>query len=94
LPYPSSGYDVTFQWVGTSLSQAAKLLPSTRQQVFWRTKKGEHMKRKVQRQGRILTDQELKGALGGTDSPPPTPNDNGSGQQTDARAVVIEIGYS
>jgi hypothetical protein len=50
------------------------------------------MKREIGRKVRILTDQELKGALGGTDSPPPTSGDNGSGQQTDARAVIIDIG--
>jgi hypothetical protein len=50
------------------------------------------MKRESVRKGRILTDQELKGALGGTDNLPPTSGDNGSGQQTDARAVVIETG--
>jgi hypothetical protein len=49
------------------------------------------MKREIGRKGRILTDQELKGAMGGTNNPPPS-GDNGSGQQTDARAVVIEIG--
>jgi hypothetical protein len=52
------------------------------------------MKRTTARKGRILTDQELKGALGGTDSPPPTSGDNGSGQQTDARAQFIETGVS
>ena len=50
------------------------------------------MKREIGRKGRILTDQELKGAIGGTDNPP-TSGDNGSGQQTDARAVVILVGY-
>ena len=49
------------------------------------------MKRKIERTGRILTDQELKGALGGTDNPPAS-GDNGSGQQTDARAVIIDFG--
>jgi hypothetical protein len=49
------------------------------------------MKREIGRKGRILTDQELKGAMGGTDNPP-TSNDNGSGQQTDARAVIIDLG--
>jgi hypothetical protein len=51
------------------------------------------MKREIVRKVRILTDQELKGALGGTDNLP-TPSDNGNGQQTDARAVVIDTGYS
>jgi len=51
------------------------------------------MKRTTARQGRILTDQELKGAMGGTDNLP-TSGDNGSGQQTDARAQVIETGVS
>jgi hypothetical protein len=50
------------------------------------------MKREIGRKGRILTDQELKGALGATDNPPSPPGDNGSGQQTDARAVVILTG--
>jgi hypothetical protein len=52
------------------------------------------MKLKNRRMGRMLTDEELKGATGGTDSLPPPSSDSGSGQQTDARAVVIEIGYS
>jgi hypothetical protein len=52
------------------------------------------MKREIGRKGRILIDQELKGPMGGTDSLPPTSSDNGSGQQTDARAVVIETGES
>jgi hypothetical protein len=51
------------------------------------------MKRKIGRQGRILTNEELKGALGGTDNLP-TSGNNGSGQQTDARAQVIETGAS
>ena len=51
------------------------------------------MKREKGRKGRILTDEELKGALGGSDSLP-TSGDNGIGQQTDARAVIIETGYS
>ncbi|HEX4963494.1 MAG TPA: hypothetical protein VF173_21880 [Thermoanaerobaculia bacterium] len=42
------------------------------------------MKREIGRKGRILTDQELKGAMGGTDNPPPASTDNGSDQQTDA----------
>jgi|GEM_PF-5618316 len=50
------------------------------------------MKRETGRKGRILTNQELKGALGGTGSPPPTSSDSGTGAQTDARAVVIETG--
>jgi hypothetical protein len=50
------------------------------------------MKREIARKGRILTNQELKGAMGGADSLPPTSSDKGSGQQTDARAVVIETG--
>ncbi|MFL6233828.1 MAG: hypothetical protein ACJ76N_11895 [Thermoanaerobaculia bacterium] len=49
------------------------------------------MKREIGRKGRILTDQELKGTLGGTDNPP-TSGDTGSGQQTDARAVIIDLG--
>jgi hypothetical protein len=48
--------------------------------------------KKIGRKGRILTDQELKGALGGTDGLPPNSNNNGSGQQTDARVQVIETG--
>jgi hypothetical protein len=50
------------------------------------------MKRENGRKGRILTSQELKGALGGTDSLPPTSSDSGNSQQTDARAVIIETG--
>ena len=49
------------------------------------------MKREIGRKGRILTDQELKGAMGGTDNPP-TSGGEGSGQQTDARAVIIVFG--
>jgi hypothetical protein len=49
------------------------------------------MKRENGRKGRILTSQELKGALGGTDSLP-TSSDSGSSQQTDARAEVIDTG--
>ena len=49
------------------------------------------MKRKIGQKGRILTNQELKGAMGGTDNLS-TSGDNGSGQQTDGRAVVIETG--
>ncbi|MFL6233829.1 MAG: hypothetical protein ACJ76N_11900 [Thermoanaerobaculia bacterium] len=52
------------------------------------------MKREKGQKGRILTNEELKGALGGTDTLPPSSSDSGSGQQIDARAVVIEIGYS
>jgi hypothetical protein len=52
------------------------------------------MKRETERKGRALTSEELKGALGGTDSLPPTSGGNGSGQQTDARAVVIDTGSS
>jgi hypothetical protein len=55
-------------------------------------KEGAQMKRKIGQKGRILTNQELKGTLGGTDSLPAS-GDNGSGQQTDARAQVIETGY-
>ena len=51
------------------------------------------MKREIGRKGRILTDEELKGALGGTDNLP-TSGNNGSGQQTDARVQVIETGAS
>ena len=51
------------------------------------------MKREIRRKGRIFTDQELKGAMGGTNNPPAS-GDSGSGQQTDARAVVIETGVS
>jgi hypothetical protein len=51
------------------------------------------MKREIGRMGRALTSQELKSALGGVNTPPPS-GDNGSGQQTDARAVVIETGSS
>jgi hypothetical protein len=51
------------------------------------------MKREIGRKARILSSEELKGALGGTDGLPAS-GDNGSGQQTDARAVVIEDGYS
>jgi hypothetical protein len=57
-------------------------------------RKGAQMKREIGRKGRILTNEELKGAMGGADTLPPTSGDSGSGQQTDARAVVIEIGYS
>lgn len=52
------------------------------------------MKRKIERQGRILTNEQLRGALGGTDNLPPNSGGNGNGQQTDARAVVIETGQS
>lgn len=52
------------------------------------------MKREIGRKGRILTDQELRGAMGGTDSLPPASGNNGNGQQTDARAVVIDTGAS
>jgi hypothetical protein len=52
------------------------------------------MKRKIERQGRILTNEELKGAMGGTDNLPPSSSTNGNGQQTDGRAVVIETGSS
>jgi hypothetical protein len=51
------------------------------------------MKREIERKGRVLNDQELKGILGGMDNPP-TSGNNGSGPQTDARAVVIETGSS
>ncbi len=51
------------------------------------------MKRTMGRRG-ILTIEELKGALGGTDNPPHPSGGSGSGQQTDARAVVIGTGYS
>jgi hypothetical protein len=50
------------------------------------------MKREIGRKGRILTNEELKGAMGGTDTLPPSSSDSGSGQQIDARAQVIEIG--
>jgi hypothetical protein len=56
-------------------------------------RKGAQMKREKGRKGIILTNEELKGAIGGTDSLP-TSGDNGSGQQTDARAVIIDTGYS
>ncbi len=49
------------------------------------------MKREIGRKGKILTDQELRGALGGVTTTPAS-GDNGSGQQTDVRAVVIETG--
>jgi hypothetical protein len=49
------------------------------------------MKRRQEQQERILTDRELRGVLGGTDNLP-TPGGNGTGQQTDARAQVIETG--
>ena len=52
------------------------------------------MKRTMGRRGRILTIEELQGRLGGTDNPPHPSGDSGSGQQTDARAVVIDTGYS
>jgi hypothetical protein len=58
------------------------------------SKKGAPMKRTIGRRERILTTEELKGALGGTDNPPHPSSDSGSGQQTDARAVIIETGYS
>ena len=51
------------------------------------------MKREIGQKGRALTDQELKGVLGGVTTTP-TSGDNGSGQQTDARAVTIETGSS
>ena len=47
--------------------------------------------KKMAHKGRILTDQELKATLGGVNAPPAS-GDNGSGQQTDARAQVIETG--
>lgn len=40
---------------------------------------------------RELTDERLKEVRGGTDNPIP-PVDNGGGQSSDARAVVIETG--
>ena len=49
------------------------------------------MKREIGRKGRILTNEELKGALGGTDNLP-TSGNNGSGQQPDARAQIVDIG--
>ena len=52
------------------------------------------MKREIERKGRILTNEELKGALGGMDNLPPSSGNNGSGQQTDARAQLIETGAS
>lgn len=52
------------------------------------------MKREIGRKGRILTNEDLKSALGGTDNLPPSSGNNGSGQQTDARAVVIDTGAS
>jgi hypothetical protein len=49
------------------------------------------MKRREQQQERILTDRELKATQGGTVSLS-TSGDNGTGQQTDARPVIIETG--
>ena len=49
------------------------------------------MMKKMAPRGRALTNEELKGALGGVNAPPPS-GDNGSGQQTNARAVVIDTG--
>ncbi len=46
--------------------------------------------KKMGRPGRILTNEELKGALGGTDNLP-TSGNNGSGQP-DARAQIVDIG--
>lgn len=46
------------------------------------------MKERIERS---LTDHDLKEVLGGMDSSTP-PIDNGGGQSSDARAVVIETG--
>lgn len=51
------------------------------------------MKREIERKEKALNDQELKGILGGVNTRPAS-GDNGSGQQIDARAVVIETGQS
>jgi hypothetical protein len=50
------------------------------------------MRSRKEQKGRNLTDHELKGARGGTNSPPsPFLGDD---QNPDARAVVIEDGAS
>jgi hypothetical protein len=49
------------------------------------------MKTRKGQKEHTLTDRELRSALGGTDSSTPPVNDGG-GQSTDARAVVIEDG--
>ena len=51
------------------------------------------MKCEIGRPERILTNEELKGALGGADKIPPSSGNNASVQQTDARAVVIGTGH-
>ena len=50
------------------------------------------MKNRKQLKGRTLTDQDLKGVLGGITSPTPSPVPND--QSPDARAQVIETGAS
>jgi hypothetical protein len=47
------------------------------------------MKSRNEQKRRTLTDHELKGVLGGTNSPTPLPEDD---QNPDARAQVIETG--
>lgn len=43
---------------------------------------------------RALADEKLKTAWGGTNILPPPPVDPGNNQTPDARAVVIDTGYS
>jgi len=49
------------------------------------------MKSMKEQKGRTLTDRDLQGALGGTNSPAPLPGDD---QTPDARAQIIDIGTS
>ncbi len=41
---------------------------------------------------RALTEEQLKAAWGGTNSPTPPPVDGGNNQSPDARAQLIETG--